>query len=473
VPILPLKTGTIPILPLKKGTIPILPLKTGTVSVLPLKTGAVPVLPLKTGVDIVSGGINPLKPLILGGNSVIKKNKGDDVKVQTPKILPFEDYDLPGLSVIVQRNINMMALNDDTYAPLTCTWYKNLIRIATIGDGSCFIHAFLKAFAREYQENGSAKFRMELVAKVRLFLALSLKAENPEYPGYTYWETSGRGAFPAQLMSEIKSEYEITEEKSPGPTLLEEIKLDYSVTGMQYLFNSSAWLGDEVYNIIADIFNLDVYILRAKRGDLTPHAKTRKTASHKNAIVIVGNTQHYEVVGVEKDDGFQTVFAVDDDFIKAINNLPSPEGNIFGLVNTSIFSPDEEFISNFVNHFVTPDKGLVIPELVNNISPDKTDPFISRLNILMPRIEIAANRRIKYLRIPSHPILTKLNSLTSILLESGWTPEKIKYIKEIVADKIIFDIQQTLNDILISLKDEELVSEEDFNTIITAEEILI
>ena len=134
---------------------------------------------------------------------------------------------LPVVHTNKQNNlINGPAVNDDTYAPLTCSWYDNLVRIATIGDGSCFIHAVLKGFFREYQENNNARFRFELAMKMRRDLGIALGLNNPKYPDHTYWETANKGSFPRLLMQELMDE-----------NLIGILDTDYSIYGLQRLFN--------------------------------------------------------------------------------------------------------------------------------------------------------------------------------------------------------------------------------------------
>jgi hypothetical protein len=72
---------------------------------------------------------------------------------------------------------------DDQFELLQqCAWCKNLVRIATIGDGSCFFHAALKAGDPEYQINNSYKFRTQKAYMLRRDLAYLLTLPDPRYP---------------------------------------------------------------------------------------------------------------------------------------------------------------------------------------------------------------------------------------------------------------------------------------------------
>jgi hypothetical protein len=75
------------------------------------------------------------------------------------------------------------AHGDDVVEPLPqCCWYRNVVRIATIGDGSCFFHAVLKAGSPEYQKNNSYNVRTKHAFLLRRDLAYLLTLPNPRYP---------------------------------------------------------------------------------------------------------------------------------------------------------------------------------------------------------------------------------------------------------------------------------------------------
>ena len=75
------------------------------------------------------------------------------------------------------------AHGDDGVEPLPqCYWYRNVVRIGTIGDGSCFFHAVLKAGSPEYQKNNSYNVRTKHAFLLRRDLAYLLTLPNPRYP---------------------------------------------------------------------------------------------------------------------------------------------------------------------------------------------------------------------------------------------------------------------------------------------------
>lgn len=226
------------------------------------------------------------------------------------------------------------ALNDDTYAPLKCTWYQNLVRIAVIGDGSCFVHAVLKGFDRRYQENPSAKFRIDRVQNVRRDLGLIMGQPDDRY-GRSHWLTTNGGAFPRMAMAQLLDE-----------SLIADMEVDFSLAGLQRLFNSSRYLGQEIYEFIANVLNIDVFIFTCTNSDIYHLNNTRQFGIERPAIVIIGNTIHYELVAVDTSDGFQTVFMPGDPFLQSII-LQFDLGWA-----PSDFDPDESFIDGLLSVFV-------------------------------------------------------------------------------------------------------------------------
>lgn len=344
------------------------------------------------------------------------------------------------------------AMNDDTYAPLRCSWYDDLIRIATIGDGSCFIHAVLKAFYPAYQENNNAEYRLALAAKVRRDLAIALGLDNPQYPGYTYWSTSGRGAFPRMVMQEINDE-----------ELIGDLRVDFSLAGLQRLFNSTNQLGDEVYTFAADALNIDIYVLRATNEDLFPHYHTRRPNIPRDGIVIIGNMYHYEVLGIDTEEGIQTVFPRGDPFLEALTQLFVGDGDFNDVINTIPYDPAETFVRDFAEVFTT-EAGFNMPDNLDEIFAE-TDPFLLMFNRLLPRIEEAARARQLVLNTPDaprteHPALIKLDRILRILEEAGFTVEDTQAIRDIIAMKLNDDIDQSLDHVVASAETDGLLTHE-------------
>jgi len=208
----------------------------------------------------------------------------------------------------------------DTYEELTVTWYPNekVVRIGAIGDGSCFFHSVLGAYYPPYQNNPDREYRTNFVSKLRRDIAYTLEMEDPKNPGKTLWETAANGQLAALHQQQVVS-------SALGEVL--DIKdrfgnsLDFSLNGLQRLFNSKSYLGDEVYQYASDMLGIDIYVMRLTNKDLYVHLNTSVKGLVRKVVVISGNGSHYETVGIEREGLFQTVFDQKDPFIKSLRNL--------------------------------------------------------------------------------------------------------------------------------------------------------
>ena len=203
------------------------------------------------------------------------------------------------LVVQTPYHIENEAVGDDVSQDLVCSWYPNLVRIATIGDGSCYYHGILKGCYVPYQNNNSFGYRTRIVRRLRMDLAYLLETPDPEDPqGRIVYETAVGGFFP-----------------SLGITVG---NVDFSLQGLQREIASTRDSGDEVYGYIAEQLGINVYVLIGTTEDLFPAITVIPDEVLKPSVVIVGNTSHYEVVALKTKDGLQTLFHPEDPFILAI-----------------------------------------------------------------------------------------------------------------------------------------------------------
>jgi len=307
------------------------------------------------------------KSTSLDQNLQINKSTSLDKNLQINKTTYFDKKLQINKSKLNMLYVNtfsnsIKALNDDTYAPLKCKWSKEkIVRISTIGDGTCLFHALLKSFYDRYQNDINKYNRMHIAATVRRDLGLLLSYENPKYKGYSYWFTISNGSFPRMLMLQLKD-----------PNLINLLNVDYSLQGLQYLFNSSYTLGDEVYSYIGEILKINIFILLANEDNLEPIYTNFSFSSTNKCVVIIGNTCHYEVLALNNDNGLQTVFSPNHPFIKEITtifpNIPNDDFN-------PSFDPDQSFIKNFREIFSTPN-GILLPQNFELYFPKgSNDPF--------------------------------------------------------------------------------------------------
>ena len=321
-----------------------------------------------------------------------KTNKTEDMS-QTKASATTTGVDrnqLPSLPVEIptSNKTNLAAAGDDLIQRLNSTWFKmdtDLIRIATIGDSHCFVHATLKGFYAPYQDNPSYRFRTELAQSLRRDLSEILGYESPDYPGYLNWETAGNGIFLEYFVQELVN-----------PELVNELRTDYSFKGIKALFNSTTYLGDASYQYISDLLNIDIYVLRATARDLFPHLSTEREDKKdfpRWAVVIVGNEFHYEPVGIVVEENakgkiekrIQTAFLPDHPFIKSIRGLRKEERKEERKVGRQVkYNPEQHFIQtvasafsrDYTEDFLEPDMSYL----------EQDDPFLLRYQKLRPKV---------------------------------------------------------------------------------------
>ena len=237
--------------------------------------------------------------------------------------LPVGIGGLPTMAGLPQIDIEMElpGIQMDTFEELTVTWYPNetVVRIGAIGDGSCFFHAALGGYYPVYQNNNDYQFRRQFVSMLRRDVAYTLEMEDPENLGMIMWQTAANGQFTALYEQQLMG-LDFTD--------IFDYPVDFSLNGLQQLFNSTAYLGNEVYQYASDILGIDIYVMRLTNRDLYVHQNTSVRGLVRKVIVISGNGNHYETIGVERgpNELFQTVFDQNDPFILALRSQIDDEG---------------------------------------------------------------------------------------------------------------------------------------------------
>lgn len=243
-------------------------------------------------------------------STIIEPIKKETVKCDVPvKKITDVGGRIPFMKVTVRYDHSGQikdepALNDDKISTLACSWWNNVVRISVIGDGSCLIHAILKACYNKYQEDGSAKYRSELTRSFRDQLAVYLE---------DIYQTIGKGVFPS-----------FAEQQLLDPALIKG-GIDYSLPGLQKLLKSSDSLGDELYKVIGEALEVDIYILRGTSKDLSPYINTSERDRSRRSVVIMGQGAHYETIGITTDTGIQTIFNADHPFLVEIRKFQTDE----------------------------------------------------------------------------------------------------------------------------------------------------
>ncbi len=292
----------------------------------------------------------PAIPATTEASPVRKVSPPPATLAATPTVTTFpklaDQIPISILPVTKPRNPKNPAPGDDAVQAFgdLVEWYPDVVRIATIGDGSCFVHSTLKSYLPTYQENNAYDFRTEYASKLRRDLAYNLQLDDPDklrvsektivqratlgylngsgipndHPFLLNYETAANGVF--------ISFYEQQEEgfKRNDPM---DIPIDFSLRGLQDLFNSLRWLGDEIFGYIAQQLQITVYITEGFFDRKTGYfylryiTDTAHLCEGCNAVVIMGNNIHFEVIGLETDEGYQTMFSPDDPFIQKLRRL--------------------------------------------------------------------------------------------------------------------------------------------------------
>jgi len=244
----------------------------------------------------------------------------------------------------ISRELPMLPVtsrNDDMVERINVPWYTQepIVRIASIGDGSCFIHSVLKAMNPQYQEMRYPQ-RIRMAKRLRYELAVNLGAstDEPVTPeviaareNIKYFELSpeiSESSFQFPIIDndyENMIIYEITsngvfpsfeENKITEPS--DDYYVNYSLPGIQNLLNSSTDLGDEIYGYVSETLNVGIIIVRMFTDQLKVHSDTLNLGGPDGfgrIVIIGGNSVHYEVIGRKTDEGYQTVFLPDDPFV--------------------------------------------------------------------------------------------------------------------------------------------------------------
>lgn len=177
---------------------------------------------------------------------------------------------------------------------LACSWYTEypVVRIGTVGDGNCLLHAMLQGYNPEYQarEEGRAAYARRLRTAMAEFMTLS----DPESPGNTFYASAGAGAVAAV----------------------------YPLDVLQALLRGSEYLGDEAYALLGLCLGVNLVVVRATGTDVYKHAAYLYPLRRQWTVVLNGTGNHYETVGLETPEGLQTAFLPEDPFVQAYERAP-------------------------------------------------------------------------------------------------------------------------------------------------------
>lgn len=181
--------------------------------------------------------------------------------------------------------------------------YPNMVRVFTIGDGSCLFHGVISSFFSPYRKgelSGRPLNRRAFVLKFRQELADKLEEPaRPDESSGTWYEMLGRG----QLLEFSKTVPE------------------FSLSAMQAELRSGGPVDNKYNELISEILNKDIYLLNSETKDLYVTGNDSDILyKDRESIVILYNSGHYEVIGVKdpSNSAITLLFSPGDPFIESI-----------------------------------------------------------------------------------------------------------------------------------------------------------
>ena len=162
---------------------------------------------------------------------------------------------------------NNLDLGDFEFMP----GYDNVVRIATIGDGSCFFHGVLNSIYPIYQNLNRIDLRMKMVRNLRRELSVYIN----------------------EVYETLEAANELAEH---DPRYSKEVL-------SRRLGNSSVSVGDEYCQLVSDLFKIHIYLIKQNGKYIIDIGD-----QYSKVIIIAHVGNHYENVGFMTNGGIRTIF---------------------------------------------------------------------------------------------------------------------------------------------------------------------
>lgn len=170
-------------------------------------------------------------------------------------------------------------------------------KIETIGDGSCFLHAILRAIWPDYEKMGY-KEKRKTVRTLRDELAVRL--EEKDEKGISVYQKLSDGKLPELSKS------------------IPHVKLEE----MKKFLKSDNFFDQLYFEFISDTFNIDIYVIDYSTEKIynMGYSTNQNFYKDRNSIIIGYGNQHFETLEIEVRPGhWKTFFKHDSEIIKIIN----------------------------------------------------------------------------------------------------------------------------------------------------------
>jgi hypothetical protein len=255
-----------------------------------------------------------------------------------PMYQSYSSYQPPSVPIPgykAKTPVDTGMISEDNYKIIPTTWTDGkVVRIGTIGEGSCFFHSYVKGYYGPYQDSRDNRWKMSFIANLRRDLGNGLTLIKSGWDGNV-----GTPVVPHYLPENERTYYNsyfYGLSDVPGYTLNDLMRI------------ISDWrecVGDEVYQYVVDILGIGLIVFQINEYGFRVTKKYTSSSDipggHKY-VGVVNIPGHYELIGIERDINgqllFQTLFTEDDPFIQSIdifdelsresNNIRNRIGNL-------------------------------------------------------------------------------------------------------------------------------------------------
>ncbi len=262
------------------------------------------------------------------------------------------------------RGVKMLKMDDIEEFPIQegiDQGGDRMVRIGTIGEGSCFLHSVLRAWSQIYTGK-TQKERRELVKCVRQQLAYYFTFENfmeldggnyasnllqieatqaimigEEVPEDTdeqsHFLTYPDGDYYHKIWSHLPENYEelLVSLNHNTREFMDDIQALYQVLYKLLrlrLHDCSTWIGTELFEHLSNAFKLDIYVIDSVTRQLSEKGRvgcdTRYLSRPSVVVLLLGSKgtegevvegMHFELLGRREEDGEITTFFESNDHL--------------------------------------------------------------------------------------------------------------------------------------------------------------
>lgn len=265
-----------------------------------------------------------------------------------PSPSPSLRVDAKSLSILIGENrLEQLSEFARVSGGSVVRWYttpnKEVVRISTIADGTCFVHAVLSCIDPIYKVSGTPK-RQQLADNVRLEAANNLLLVNPT-TNTIGWETANKGSFPetyGQQIGAIISNKQLVEDYRKA-----EANYATTIGLLNKMDPNSSAIGDiraQAYDNYAEMIRLNLspdQLIDFSFATLTSEQKVDKYRDYGQRTPFdsgfeIGNKQDFSVPGLWSL--FNSRYCLGDEAIAYLSDLLGYDIYIIGATDQYIYT---------------------------------------------------------------------------------------------------------------------------------------